>query len=193
MSVRRIMGTETEYAVLASHGNPVQWSFDVIGQAAQPDSRHIRWDYGHEDPVNDMRGVRLPRAHAQSSMLTDAPQTQVTNVLVANGGRMYVDHAHPEYSSPETTNPFDAVKFDSAGDVLMQQAAERAGHGIALYKNNVDGKGASWGAHENYMMRRDVPFDVVSQLMTLHFVTRQIYTGAGRLGIGEHSDKRDIN
>ena len=125
-------------------------------------------------------------------MLTDAPQLNITNVIAPNGGRVYVDHAHPEYSAPETTDPFEAARYDRAGDLIMQAATERArtqtGTPIALHRNNVDGKGSCWGAHENYMMARSVPFDLVTRLMTLHFVTRQIYAGSGRVGIGENSE-----
>ena len=32
----------------------------------------------------------------------------MANVILPNGARLYVDHAHPEYSSPEVTNPLDA-------------------------------------------------------------------------------------
>ena len=125
MSVRRIMGTETEYAVSgAQGGNPVQWSFDVVAGASSPRTRHIRWDYRQEDPVNDMRGMRLDRASARADMLTDEPQPHVTNVIAPNGGRIYVDHAHPEYSAPETDDPFTAVIYDTAGDVLMEQAKQ---------------------------------------------------------------------
>ena len=63
MTVRRVMGTETEYAVSApavSHANPVQLSFDVIGAAAGPERSRIRWDYRQEDPVNDARRRRPP-------------------------------------------------------------------------------------------------------------------------------------
>ena len=126
MSVKRFIGTETEYAVTAAHGNPVQWSFDVIAGAADERTRRIRWDYRQEDPVNDMRGRRLERAAARPDMLTDEPQPHITNVLADNGGRLYVDHAHPEYSSPETTDPFTAVVYDTAGDMLMRRAAARA-------------------------------------------------------------------
>ena len=74
----------------------------------------------------------------------------------------------------------------------MQAATEHArkqtGTPIALHRNNVDGKGSCWGTHENYMMARAVPFDLVTRLMTLHFVTRQIYAGSGRVGIGENSE-----
>ncbi len=181
-------GTETEYAVSgAPGGNPVQWSFDVVAGASSPRTRHIRWDYRQEDPVNDMRGMRLDRASARADMLTDEPQPHVTNVIAPNGGRIYVDHAHPEYSAPETDDPFTAVIYDTAGDVLMKRAARQAG-GLQLHRNNVDGKGASWGTHENYMLSRSVPFGQMAALMTAHLVTRQIYTGSGRVGIGERSE-----
>lgn len=196
MSVRRVMGTETEYAVSrrgADRYNPVRLSFDVVAAAADPATSHIRWDYRGEDPVNDARGHRLPRAAARPDMLTDEPQLQIVNVIAANGGRVYVDHAHPEYSSPETMDPFDAVRYDHAGDLIMAEAARRAsessGDVIELHRNNVDGKGASWGTHENYMMDRAVPFDQVIALMTAHLVSRQIYTGSGRVGLGEHSEE----
>ncbi|KFI92998.1 proteasome-associated protein [Bifidobacterium saguini DSM 23967] len=196
MSVQRVMGTETEYAVslkaAGGHYNPVQLSFDVVNGAADQHSKSIRWDYRQEDPVNDARGTRLERAAACPDMLTDSPQLNITNVITPNGGRVYVDHAHPEYSAPETTDPFEAVRYDHAGDLIMQAAAERAskatGTPIALHRNNVDGKGSSWGTHENYMMLRSVPFSRVARLMTLHFVTRQIYAGSGRVGIDEHSE-----
>ncbi len=195
MSVQRVMGTETEYAVSQAgtrHYQPVQLSFDVVAAAATEGNRHIRWDYRQEDPVNDARGTRLDRAAARPDMLTDSPQLNITNVIAPNGGRIYVDHAHPEYSAPETTDPFQAVAYDHAGDRLMLAAARQATHNtgraIELHRNNVDGKGASWGTHENYMMQRAVPFDDVAGLMTAHFVSRQIWAGSGRVGIGEHSE-----
>ncbi|MBB2954673.1 proteasome accessory factor A [Bifidobacterium commune] len=196
MTVRRMMGTETEYAVSDSrqvHYNPVQLSFDVVGGAADSSTSHIRWDYRQEDPLNDARGTRLPRAAARADMLTDDPQRQIVNVIAPNGGRIYVDHAHPEYSAPETMDPFQAMKYEQAGDRLMLQATRKVndhtGSNIVIHRNNVDGKGASWGSHENYMMLRSVPFDKVAALMTLHFVSRQIFTGSGRVGIGEKSEE----
>ena len=181
MTVRRVMGTETEYAVSApavSHANPVQLSFDVIGAAADPERSRIRWDYRQEDPVNDARGTRLERAAARPDMLTDEPQLNIVNVIAPNGGRMYADHAHPEYSAPETTDPFEAVRYDHAGDLLMRRAAASAsagtGHDIVLHRNNVDGKGASWGTHENYKQLRSLPFATEAALKTAQFVSRQL-------------------
>lgn len=98
MTVKRVMGTETEYAVSLNtpdRYNPVQLSFDVVNGAADSHSKSIRWDYRQEDPVNDARGTRLERAAARPDMLTDAPQLNITNVIAPNGGRVYVDHAHP--------------------------------------------------------------------------------------------------
>ena len=199
MSVRRVMGTETEYAVLADaagrHGpgsvrrdDPVSLSFAVVREAADPATARIHWDYGGEDPTRDTRGGRLERTLAPRSMLTDDSPLDVVNVLAPNGGRIYVDHAHPEYSSPECVEPFQALAYARAGDVLMLDAARRAsrrqGRRIELFRNNVDGKGATWGCHENYQCLRSVPFHVIAALMTAHLVTRQIYCGSGRVGLG---------
>jgi Pup amidohydrolase len=88
------------------------------------------------------------------------------------------------------TNPRDLVRWDKAGERVMAEAARRAAtmpniDNIQLYKNNTDNKGASYGAHENYLMRRQTPFaDIVTHL-TPFFVTRQVICGAGRVGIGQ--------
>src|SRR3978361_427584 len=54
---------------------------------------------------------------------------------------------------------------------------------IQLYKNNTDGKGASYGAHENYLMNRRTPFIEIIRGLVPFFVTRQVFAGAGRVGI----------
>jgi proteasome accessory factor A len=55
---------------------------------------------------------------------------------------------------------------------------------VQLYKNNVDGKGASYGTHENYLCRRDTAFPAIIAGLLPFFATRQVFTGAGRVGIG---------
>ena len=114
----------------------------------------------------------------------------LANVILTNGARLYVDHAHPEYSAPEVTAPRDAVLWDKAGERVMALAAERALQvpgtpRILLYKNNTDGKGASYGTHENYLMARQTPFADIVRHLTPFFVSRQVVTGAGRVGIGQ--------
>jgi proteasome accessory factor PafA2 len=106
---------------------------------------------------------------------------------------LYVDHAHPEYSTPECTNPLDVVRWDKAGEQVALDAcrfASVAGEpDIVLYKNNTDNKGASYGAHENYLMKRATPFAEIVRHLTPFFVSRQVVCGAGRVGIGQ--DGRD--
>jgi Pup amidohydrolase len=95
------------------------------------------------------------------------------------------------------TNPRDAVLWDKAGELVMARAAQAAATLpqaaqtglITLYKNNTDNKGASYGTHENYLMRRDTPFAAIVRNLTPFFVSRQVVCGAGRVGIGQ--DGRD--
>lgn len=112
----------------------------------------------------------------------------VMNMVLGNGARLYVDHAHPEYSSPEVTSPRDAVLWDQSGDQVMRRAAASAaslGSGeLLLYKNNTDNKSVSYGSHENYLIPRDVEFSRLVDGLTAFFVTRQIFCGAGRVGRG---------
>ncbi len=194
MSVHRVMGLETEYGI--SHpghpnANPIRMSGLVVNAYAQAAGRGAsarRWDYDEESPLRDARGFDMTRAEADASQLTDDPTT--ANVVLTNGARLYVDHAHPEYSSPEVTNPRDAVLWDRAGMVIADRAARAArhqpgGHEIVLYKNNTDGKGASYGTHENYLMDRRTPFRSIISALIPFFVTRVVFTGAGRVGLGQ--------
>ncbi|GAA2727946.1 depupylase/deamidase Dop [Cellulomonas aerilata] len=116
------------------------------------------------------------------------------NVILTNGARLYVDHAHPEYSSPEVTGPLDAVRWDRAGEVVMLGSVRTLAQNpalpdVALYKNNVDGKGASYGTHENYLVDRAVPFAELARRIMPFLVTRQVFTGAGRVGLGARGEE----
>ena len=194
MSVRRIMGIETEYGISVP-GNPganaMVTSTQVVNAystASAARARRARWDFEEENPLRDARGFDLAREAADPTQLTDE-DLGLANVILTNGARLYVDHAHPEYSAPEVTNPLDAVLWDKAGERVMAEAAARAGSTpgidpIQLYKNNTDNKGASYGCHENYLMRRATPFgDIVRHLIPF-FVSRQVVAGAGKVGIG---------
>ena len=195
MSVHRIMGLETEYGIsVPGHPtmNAMVTSSQIVNAYAQLVSDRsrgkTRWDYDEESPLRDARGFDVSRAEADPSQLTDE-DLGLANVILPNGARLYVDHAHPEYSTPEVTNPRDAVLWDRAGVDVMNAAMEAAaaasgGNRILLYKNNTDNKGASYGCHENYLMRRSTPFSDVVRHLTPFFITRQVFTGAGRLGIG---------
>jgi proteasome accessory factor A len=157
--------------------------------AAMHRARRARWDFEEENPLRDARGFDLARDNADASQLTDE-DIGLANVILTNGARLYVDHAHPEYSAPETTSPMDALLWDKAGERIMAEAARRAAEvpgsqPIQLYKNNTDNKGASYGTHENYLMKRETPFSDIVRHLTPFFVSRQVICGAGRVGIGQ--------
>ena len=208
------------------YANPVVLSSQVVeAYCAAADVPAVRWDYEGEDPLADLRGGRLQRSAAHPSQLTDDPTRpapsgdapppapwgsrarpsaaeaalpQATTAVLVNGARLYVDHAHPEYSSPEVLTPHDALVWDRAGEVVARRAMAVLGDGgqgvgdpaeIVLYKNNVDGKGAAYGSHENYLVRRELPFEELAAVLTPFLVTRPVLVGAGRVGIGQRSER----
>src|SRR5439155_479907 len=106
--------------------------------------------------------------------------------LLLNGGRLYLDMAHIEYASPECLHLHDPVTYEMAGDELVRSSlvALEASDRVSFIKNNVDHHtGATFGCHENYLMKREAQFtpSVLGTLLTF-LATRQIFTGAGRVG-----------
>ena len=198
--MRRIMGTEVEYGIAVPGdptANPVLTSTQVVlayaAVADIPRARRARWDYEVESPLRDARGFDLA-GPTQQGQDPDMEDLGAANVILTNGARLYVDHAHPEYSAPEVTNARDAVIWDKAGERVMEEAARRAAtvpgqSPLQLYKNNIDGKGASYGTHENYLMKRSTPFTAVITGLTPFFVSRQVITGSGRVGIGQQGER----
>ena len=167
MTVRRVMGIETEYGISVPGdptANPMLLSGQVVNAYAQPRGCRARpgplglrgrGAAARRARVRDEPGRRRPEpAHRRARTRPSPTWCSPT----APG--CYVDHAHPEYSSPEVTTPRDAVRWDRAGERIMleavrrRSAAARACRASNLYKNNTDGKGASYGTHENYLMRR---------------------------------------
>ncbi len=198
MTARRVMGTEVEYgiSVPAQPGaNQMIASSQIVNaygsRSDHPRDRRPRWDFEEESPLRDARGFDLGMGlpEVAGEPLAD-DELGLANVILTNGARFYVDHAHPEFSTPEVSNPYDLVLWDKAGERVMAQAARRAAavpgtQPIQLYKNNTDNKGASYGAHENYLMRRSTPFNEIVRNLTPFFVSRQVVCGAGRVGIGQ--------
>ena len=192
MTIQRVLGTETEFgiAVRDSEGiDPVANSIQLIGYYPQLPSPQALWDYENENPLLDIRGFE-----AEGERERPGPDyNRLLNKLLANGGRLYVDGAHPEYSTPECTNPRELVAYERAGEriaaaCLRGMAKARGGEKFVLYKNNTDGKGNSYGYHENYLLARSIPFDRIVQVLVPFFVTRQIYAGAGKVGAENQTD-----
>jgi proteasome accessory factor PafA2 len=186
MAIPKICGIETEYGISVptlSEFNPILASSLLINAYAKPAFKRVKWDYEEENPLRDARGFE--RAPAEAAAEDDSG---LVNVILPNGSRYYVDHAHPEYSSPECSNARDLVVWDKAGERILEDSIAAAGSvvpdgpGISIYKNNSDGKGNSYGCHENYLVQRATPFpDLVRHLMPF-LVSRQVFTGAGKVG-----------
>jgi proteasome accessory factor A len=184
MAIPKVCGIETEYGIVVRGGenNPVSASSLLINAYVNATSRKIGWDFEDETPANDARGFSLDDVFASEV------ETSLVNAVLPNGARYYVDHAHPEISIPEVTTAAEAVRWDRAADEIvrasMGYAAELLSDGaeLVVYKNNSDGKGNSYGCHENYLMSRDTPFGRIASQITPHFVTRQVFCGSGKVG-----------
>jgi Pup amidohydrolase len=183
----KYVGVETEFGIAVtgpSEVNPVLASSMVVGAYRAAGPGEVRWDHADEHPLRDARGFEVPDPHEP---LAD-DELGLANTVLTNGARFYVDHAHPEYSSPEVTTARDLVIWDKAGERILEDAAARAaatlpvGSRVLIHKNNTDGKGAAYGTHENYLVPRDVPFGRLTRQLLPFFVSRPVYVGAGRIG-----------
>jgi Pup amidohydrolase len=187
MAIPKICGIETEYGISvreAAEFNPILTSSLLINAYAQPAFKRVKWDYEEENPLRDARGFERTPVET-----TVDDESGLVNVILPNGSRYYVDHAHPEYSSPECSSARDLVVWDKAGEVILSDSIDAArsvlpeGHRVSIYKNNSDGKGNSYGCHENYLVDRQTPFPRLVKHLIPFFVTRQVYTGAGKVGV----------
>jgi proteasome accessory factor A len=193
VALQKVLGLETEYGIMvrgAPDANPIAASSVLINSYVNAVARagrdraqpSVGWDFEDESPGNDARGF-TPAG-------TTAPEveTHLVNVVLTNGARYYVDHAHPECSTPECADPRSIVVYDRAAEEIVRRSMAAAnltlppGQEMVVYKNNSDRKGNSYGCHENYLVDRQVPFGRIVAHVTPHFVTRQLFTGAGKVG-----------
>ncbi|ETX02805.1 MAG: Pup--protein ligase [Candidatus Entotheonella factor] len=113
------------------------------------------------------------------------------NVFLENGARFYLDTGcHPEYATPECASPLDVTIYDKAGERILEnllqyaqgKVREEGFHGnLAIFKNNTDFVGNSYGCHENYLAERTSDFYYMAEQLIPFLVTRQIFTGAGKV------------
>ena len=141
-------------------------------------------------------GTQSPCDAGQTAMMMFQPivaRSRSTNTYIENGSRLYLDvGSHPEYATAEARDPMDALELDAAGELVMRDLAldaqrrlrEGSGAGavVHVFKNNVDSAGHSFGCHENYLVRRYVPLETIEHELLPFLITRQIFTGAGRVG-----------
>ena len=188
MSVRRVMGTEIEYGISVP-GQPAANPMTAVEPGrqrlgARPRRRRRgrpRWDFEEESPLRDARGLRPARRRRRWTDNDLDEDTGLANVILTNGARLYVDHAHPEYSTPEVTNPRDVVLWDKAGERVMAEAARRAAARARAPSRSTSTRttpttrAPRYGAHENYLMARQTPFADIVRGLTPFFVTRQVF------------------
>lgn len=203
--MERILGLETEYGITVTGEDSVDVvheSIELVRSytelAASARAAAFKWDYGREDPHRDARGFRV------GSLLQDVDESEYfaqdrnrplsyeeikSDLVLSNGARFYNDHAHPEYATPECRSLFDLVAHDKAGERIVAECVRwrnRDGaddQRIKVYKNNTDFSGHSYGCHDNYLMARSVPFETVIGCLTPFLVTRQVFAGAGKVGV----------
>src|SRR3989475_5582949 len=202
--MNRVFGLETEYGITVNGAETV----DVVAESIELVRRytdhgaHMKWDYELEDPHLDARGFRA------KALMQDTDESAYyeidknrplsfeeikSDLVLSNGARFYNDHAHPEYSTPECTTIRQIVTQDKAGERILAECARRrnlklpAGQEVRLYKNNTDFIGHSYGCHDNYLMDRDVPWDRIVSGILPFLITRQIFAGAGKMGVEAES------
>src|SRR5215213_558805 len=198
--MKRVFGIETEYGITVDgiEGlDVVRESIEIVRSYTEHGAS-MKWDYELEDPHNDARGFRA------AELLQDTDEAAYyeldknrplsfeeikSDLVLSNGARFYNDHAHPEYSTPECSTLREIVAQDQAGERILAECARRRnqhlkeGEEARLYKNNTDFIGHSYGCHDNYLMSRQVPWDRLVRDVVPFLVTRQIFAGAGKLGV----------
>jgi Pup amidohydrolase len=189
VAIPKVCGVETEYGIVlrgTSDANPITASSLLInayiGRITRANASSVGWDFEDEHPSWDARGFRPDDA------LAPEVETHLVNTVLTNGARFYVDHAHPEISTPECRDVREVLLWDKAAEQILVDAMAAAqqilppGAELVVYKNNSDGKGNSYGCHENYLLARETPFGRIAAQITPHFVTRQVFCGAGKVG-----------
>jgi Pup amidohydrolase len=204
--MKRVFGLETEYGITVdgmADLDVVRESIAIVRSYTEHGA-HMKWDYECEDPHMDARGFRADElrqdtdeaAYFELDRGRNLSFAEIKSDLVlSNGARFYNDHAHPEYSTPECATLRDIVAQDKAGERVLEECMRRrnarlpAGQTCRLFKNNTDFQGHSYGCHDNFLMRRGVPWDRLVREVVSFLVTRQLFAGAGKLGI-EGEDER---
>jgi proteasome accessory factor A len=196
MPLPKVIGSEIEYGITVQNDpdfDPISSCVLLVNAYQENQDSQILWDYDQENPLADARGF-----HVEGEKYTPNQQENIArNKTLTNGARFYVDHAHPEYSTPEVTNVRELIAHERAGERILCIARLAAsallppGQEILLYKNNSDRKGNSYGCHENYLIERRTPFKDIVEHVTPFLVTRQIFCGAGKVGSENRSSPLD--
>ena len=195
-----LCGLETEYGLLVEGSGAdaqVRHSMELV--AGYPGPCAEGWDYAFESPRADLRGFRLDYLNVdpedakfdEGNDWVPVGEVRADRIL-PNGARLYNDHGHPEYSTPECRSLDDLARHDLAGEIAVHRAgvayAARIGREVGLYKNNTDFHGASYGTHESYLVPRAFGFDRLFPALLPMLVARLPLVGGGKVG-AEHGER----
>ncbi|MEQ1933123.1 MAG: proteasome accessory factor PafA2 family protein [Fimbriimonadaceae bacterium] len=184
-----LCGLETEYGLyVEGRGAENQIEDATTLVRSYPGERRVLWDYRFESSRQDMRGYSVGQLSIDpEDAKFDAGRTYGSDAevrsdrILANGARLYNDHGHPEYATPECWSLDELVKQDLAGQAAVLRAA-KAMPGAKLYKNNTDFHGATYGTHESYLVPRSLPFENLVEAVLPVLLARQLLCGAGKVG-----------
>ncbi|MFN6478273.1 proteasome accessory factor PafA2 family protein [Nostoc sp. DedQUE07] len=180
MSISKVTGIETEYGILI---RGVKESDHFLA------SRMLLQQCG----VMELKAI--PDSEVAAS--PDIFLRPLYSLMLPNGARFYIDHAHPEYCTAETIHPRNVVAADKAGEIIVERCRRLAnasgtlpkGQEIVIYKNNSDYKGNSYGCHENYLLAASTYKELINpqghlslSILVPFLVTRNIFCGAGKVG-----------
>ena len=128
VALPKVYGIETEYGIRhtgVADPNPISASSVLINaylndlarraEGGAPTER-VGWDFEDEHPGSDARGF------SREGALPPEIETHLVNAVLTNGARYYVDHAHPECSTPECADPRSIVVYDRAAEEIVRRS-----------------------------------------------------------------------
>ena len=137
------------------------------------------------------RQVLTPEEVARYLFRPVVAQHRSSNVFTANASRLYLDvGSHPEYATAECDSLSQLLAYDKAGERIFHRLSQQCDEALRndgfagstyLFKNNVDSRGNSYGAHENYLISRELALKSFGQQLLPFLITRQLICGAGKI------------
>ena len=186
MAIAKVCGIETEYGILVRGGGlesrrRLQRADQRLRQRRAPQGRlglRGRAPRQRRAWLHATRRCSRPRSRRTSSTRCSPTAPATTSITPI-----------PRSRHPSACNAYEVVQWDRAAEEIVarqhgrrQAPARRRQRDRLTYKNNSDGKGNSYGCHENYLVDRATPFGRIVSQITPHFVTRQVFCGAGKVG-----------
>src|SRR5437660_1256422 len=138
--MHRLFGIETEYGISVEGRGANDLIHESIALVRSYARTHVTgWNYRGEDPRRDMRGFMVDRLseNPDDAQFDEPGRPQMSMAeersdrILTNGARLYNDHGHPEYATPECSNLRDLVAHDRAGErVVLECALRRMGQDV---------------------------------------------------------------